>query len=1004
MAGIRKNCYFSLTIICMALSMIFIMNIHTDTANAETGRTEREISGKGWQLFLDREASWRNDKLFLPPVDINAISVNPPSCGWDKLDTVFNKKVSVPGTVEGYFWSTPGDSDKITGDYLGVSWWSTKFGTEPSLKGKRITLAFESVNLRTEVFVNRKLVGYDLIGNTPFEVDITDAVKFSQQNRLDVRVTDPGGAFSWDDEKSLQWGTYKIPSVHGFGGISGRIFLRATDAVHVDDIYVQNQPDPSKVKIFVTLGNTSGNQIDGNVLVGIHDWKNFKKILWSKTEPVSVSIDGKEIAFEADVPDAKLWRIRDPNLYTTVVTFTSNDKKISDTWKQRFGFRFFTVGEKDGDKRLYLNGKRVYVISAMSRGFWPKMGMFPIPGMAERDMKILEKLGYNMMMFHRAIGQPPVFDLADENGILTYEEPGGYQCLPAPDEFQQAWRKEKLRRMVMRDRSHPSLSNWNMDDWSYSPPNKWDFENITMIHTLDPSRITTFNCISIPHAVNIENDPFKLHILPFDNAFHYKGWLDPYHFALQEGYVDEYYNNPRYFLRRMLDPDNNTMGDSINVVPKDEIYFLGEEGAFGTVLNLEAIKGDLDTLGADGWMDGDYLKWYKSYNRFLNESIMRKAFPTVRALTMSMGHNLHYFHGRIIENTRIMNTADGYVLNGWAGGDTNTDIVDTYRHSTADPAILSHYTQPLYIAVKIRRKVLPAGSTPVADIFIVNEKNLKGNHTLKLDFTGPGGKILFTKTYKINIVGGEEFGELLVEDVRLPEVVKPGYYTLKAALTDRSGAVKATGFDDIFTVDYKTGSGIPKNTVVIDKSGVINAFLKSARDINLPNYDSKGPKPDCIVIGTGDSTDINLKEILNMVRQGTTLIVLENAEKWTNVLPVQLMGDENKNHWRPRGGRLFVGIHMLLKDLPTAKAMSWEYQTFYRVNNGGLRITPVGIETIVANALPNTEEITIALCRVPCGSGKVILSTLNIIQSLASERPDAVVAKKLFLNLLELSR
>lgn len=999
MAGIV---YRSLKIFSVTFSLIYAMNV--TAVNAETGRTEKEISGKNWQLYLDRGATWKNDTLFLPPVDINKVPVNPPSCGWDKLETTSDKKVSVPGTVEGYFWSVPGDSGRINGDYTGVSWWSTKFAIDSQLKGKRITLRFESVNLRAEVFVNKKLVGYDIIGNTPFDVDITGAVIFGGQNRLDVRITDPGGTFSWDDVESLIWGTYKIPSVHGFGGISGRIFLRATDMVHVDDIYIQNQPDPKKIKIFVTLGNSSENQVDGDLTVRIHDWKNPGKILWSKTEPVSAVPEGKEISLEAVVQNAKLWRIHDSHLYTAEVTFTSADKKISDTGKQRFGFRFFTVGEKDGDKRLYLNGERVYIIAAMSRGFWPKTGMFPIPGMAERDMKILKKLGYNLMMFHRAIGQPPVFNLADENGILTYEEPGGYQCLPAPDEFQQVWRKEKLRRMVIRDRSHPSLSNWNMDDWSYSPPNKWDFENITMMHTLDPSRIKTFNCISIPHDVNIENDPFKLHMLPFDDTFHYKGWLDPYHFVPQEGYVDEYYNNPRYFLRRMLDPDNYTMGDSANVVPKDEIYFLGEEGAFGTVMNLEAIKGDLDTLGADGWMDGDYLKWYKSYDRFLNESGMLKSFPTVKALTTALGNNLHYFHGRIIENTRIMNTADGYVLNGWAGGDTNTDIVDTYRHPTADTSILSHYNQPLYIAVKIRRKVLSAGSTPVADIFIVNEKNLKGDYTLKLDFTDPAGKILFTKTLKTGILGGEEFGQLLAEDVQLPAVAKPGYYKLKAALTDNKGALKAAGFDDIFAVDCKTGPGIPKNTVVIDKSGAINTFLKSLRGIALPDYEPNGARPDYIVIGACDSTDIDMKKILDMVRQGTNLIVLENAEKWIPLLPVQLMPGEKASLTGPREGRLFVGNHSFLKGLPTATAMCWEYQTFYRVNKGGLRITPTGIEIIAANAVPNTEEISVELCRVPFGKGKVVLSTLNIMQSLASDRPDAVAAKKLFLNLLEISR
>ena len=751
----------------------------------------------------------------------------------------------------------------------------------------------------------------------------------------------------------------------------------------------------------MTVGNTSGIKTTGTIKLDIKDYNNPDKIIWSKTEPVTVETGSNENIIEAAVPDASLWRINDPHLYTASVSFISTDGNITDSKDQRFGFRFFTTGEKNGDKRFYLNGERVFIISAMSRGFWPKMGMFPIPGMAERDIKMVKELGYNMMMFHRAIGQVPVFDLADENGILTYEEPGGYQCLPAPDEFSQAWRKEKLRRMVIRDRSRPSLSNWNMDDWSYSPPNKWDFENMAMINKLDPSRIKTFNCISIAQSKNIVENPFKLHMLPFDNTLHYKGWLDPYHFAAQDGYIDEYYKNPRNFARLLLDKDLFTLGDSTNVVPKDEIYFLGEEGAFGTILNLQDIKSDLDSLGANGWMDGEYLKWYNIFDRFLDESGMRTAFPTVKDLTMSMGRNLHYFHGRIIENTRIMNTADGYVLNGWAGGDTNTDIVDTYRHPTADTKILSHYNQPLYIAVKLRNKVLPADSVPVADIFIVNENNLIGSHSLNLSFKAPDGKIIFMKSFNVTITGGEEFGQLLIKNVLLPKVNLPGYYMLDAELKDKTGALKASGFDDLFAADYKTGVIIPENTVVLDSSGAINSFLKSAFGKTLLEFDPKLDRPKCIFIGANDSTLTGSDEILEMVKKGTNLIILDNAEKWALKLSVTKLDDGPLMNRKQRGGSLFVGKNSLFKGLPSSQAMNREFQTFYRVNYGGLRIKPSGIETIVANAYPNSPEITVALCRLPFGEGRVILSTLNILPSLKTERPDAAAAKKLFMNMLE---
>ena len=149
--------------------LIVVLCLFHSTLSAQTGRTEIVLSGDGWRLWRDHAALWYNDKIFLPPVDISKLPVNPPTCGWEKLAKNYDKTVTVPGTVEEHYWGEIGGAVPDTaGDYIGVSWWSRTFTPDPSLKGKRIVLHFESANLRSEVFINNKLVGYDVIGNTPF--------------------------------------------------------------------------------------------------------------------------------------------------------------------------------------------------------------------------------------------------------------------------------------------------------------------------------------------------------------------------------------------------------------------------------------------------------------------------------------------------------------------------------------------------------------------------------------------------------------------------------------------------------------------------------------------------------------------------------------------------------------------------------------------------------------------------------------------------------------------
>ena len=127
----------------------------------------------------------------------------------------------------------------------------------------------------------------------------------------------------------------------------------------------------------------------------------------------------------------------------------------------------------------------------------------------------------------------------------------------------------------------------------------------------------------------------------------------------------------------------------------------------------------------------EHIDWFNAYDKFLDETGFRKAYPNVDSLTMSLGRNMHYFHARTLENLRMGNIADAYTINGWASGATRTDLVDMYRNPTADPSIIKYYTRPLYIAVKLRNKVVPVGTEPIVDFYIINESGLKGKHVIK---------------------------------------------------------------------------------------------------------------------------------------------------------------------------------------------------------------------------------------------------------------------------------
>jgi len=979
---------------------------------AAPGRWEKELSGDGWQLWLDREAQWIDDDIYLPPVDVSSIPVNPPTGGWDKFDSVDRKTVAVPGTVEEYYWSANGNPVGTAGDYHGVSWWRTTFHLDSGLKGKKIVLQFESVNLRAEVFVNRKLVGYEVIGNTPFTVDATDAVNFNSENRLDIRITDPGGNFSWPAHTIFRWGKNMIPIVRGFGGITGKVTVQALDTVYIEDIYVQNKKKVREAEVFVTLKNVSNTSSDGTLTLAVHEWKNPSNVIWQKKLSQSIPAEGKEISIYVKAPKAQLWGLLDPHLYVASVTFSASGETSADTMNRRFGFRWFDIGEKDGDQRLYLNGKRVFLMATVNRGYWATNGMYATPEMARRDVEAALAMGYNSIAFHNAIGQPLLVQYADEYGLLCTGESGGYRInddagKPFPDSVTRALRREKLIRFVKRDRSYPSMIAYMLKNEDSNPADEDDFANMAIVRQLDPTRtlLYTGDCDRERREfADTDKHPLKLFYKPLDSTEYYYGWFDKHHWNRQPGYLDDFYRNPRNYMRL-----NIVDGDSTQHVPKDEIIFYGEEGAFGTMLRLGKIREELYMKGnTDGWREKEHIDWYNAYDSFLDESGFRSSYPTVDALTVALGKNMHYFHGRIVENARISNVIDAYNLNGWAGAATHTDIADAYRFPTGDTSILKYYNQPLYVAVKIRDKVVPAGTEPVADIYIVNELNLKGKHTLNLNLTGPHGTSVFDKNYTITIKGGEEFGQLLVEGVTLPPLMKHGYYRLNAQITGKNN-VECRGFDEIFSVDYMNGPGISGKCAVIDSTGAVQTLLEKAREITATEFTPDTPQMDYIVVGEHDFGGVrrNLyNHVMEQVATGATLVVLEStdqwAQQWDNIYAYQAVQYNGSKHLGSRG-RLFVGKSPLLNGLPDSQSMNWEYQVFYKGDIWGIDIGRTGHETVVALAAQNRKDILTAVAVIPFGNGKIIASTLSIMPELISTRPQSAIAKKLLLNFLEYS-
>lgn len=847
-------------------------------------RTTLELSGAGWSLRLDPDAPWEEDVLHLPGVELASLPARPPTGGWDALAEGAHA-VSVPGTVEQYTWDA-------VGDYRGVSWWSRDVDVpaeallpaEGGGPGRRALLRLQAVRQAAEVYWNEQLVGYDAVGNTPFEVDVTQALR-PGKNRLALRVTDPGGNFDWKDHDAHTWGPAEgaqtIPASHGFGGVTGPVRLLLVDPVHLADVFVRNGPDPAAVDVVVTVRNALPDAQRGGLHFELFEDGGaplpFTAWIFALDFPPGESEHELRIA----LPQAARWSPQSPSLHHVRVALHRGAGDIrmetgangslrqagapgpaQDLVEQRFGFRAFTVEGVGEDAVFRLNGERIVLRSAISWGFWPVSGMVPTPELARRQVQSAKALGLNMLNHHRTIAAPGLLDVHDELGLLAYCEPGGYAATGG-DALAHAFAREKLLRMIRRDRSRPSVVIWNMINEETEPPTDAQRRDLADAHALDGSRTITFTS-----GWSGDFDPATdLHALPGEPPRE-DGWWD-YHNAPGPGVLrDEHWQGPDEHLRRSEN--------------RAEIVFWGEDGAIASPPRLQRIAEQLDPA-LPGWDGTTYAAWHAAYARFLDEKELRGTYPDVDALTRSLASVAFEYQARTLEAVRLGDVADGYVINGWDGEilENHSGIVDAYRQPKAEVDALLAANAPTRLVVRLRASLGNASDwlSPtmrvavgtVADVGLIDETGRSGPHLLDLQLRDAAGGVLWSRREPVVLPEDGRFGRMLATGLAVTVEADAGDYVLHAALHElpagggagaaaggaprgaagAAGPLVAEGRDTWKLVDRRT-QALPARGALLEQGRALRRFFEEHGKGALPIFHSGLPPVDYIVIGDFD--------------------------------------------------------------------------------------------------------------------------------------------------------
>lgn len=894
-----------------------------------------DLSNQKWQLWLDREASWEEDPLFnyKESQDATKLPINPPTCGWDRLNTMESKSITLPATVEEYY------STGNEWEYHGVSWFYTDFSVPTEFEGERLCLHFEKTRLRAEIYVNEQLVGYDLVSETPYDVDITGAVHKNKSNRLAVRLTNAGGTRGWNDIFAFKWGENTMLPSHDFTTM-GQVHLVTTAQTYISDVFVKNVLPACENNLDIITEVKS--QHEGKAEVTIHIAEVNTELPIFKTN-FSVSLTKGENTFthKVCVPKAKLWDIDTPNLYTCKVQIQLENH--SDAVDTRFGFRVMEVKEStEGNLQYFLNGKRFRHKSAIDWGYYAHVGAYATEEMARRSVENAKAIGHNAINFHRQIGEPIVMDLADEIGLYMYEEPGGIKSgdLATPPKdmtpfkieefpFLQDLFKIRLTRMIRRDRNHPSLLIYTManEDMIYS-----DFrrEVLKLANELDDSRfiVNSSGSNNVASFLNLLGSFTKKgvtciperRLLKKFSHYNYK----PYSTTCDTDHVDCHTVNATAMFEEPIFVSHGVE----NAYPT---RYWGEVGCYCGPANWYAVCEDQKKLahGQSGYDNNIYKPMHDlidaNYEKWNLEGTCGGAIKSKYDISSQAGRGLMYIDGRYSQAICSHDGNDGYAINGWSSGpqagsslpsnqrasmDWDSALCDEARNLKGPAEDYAYWSRSLQVALfRKNGAYFTPGKKVKLRCVLINEGILaKGDYKLSIKVKDTQNKgYIILKDHPIQVAGGDIFSQELQEiAIPLKSSLMGGHITIKATLYDEHNKVVTEGTEQVLLHHPESFKERLEQL-----NGCVYKWKEGKRAIKeaCGHAEEYEKAKAYTYIAAGEvPTEEDFKHMLDQVKEGCRLIV-NFDESWAALLhktgilsaPVTEWGCEQTGFWYGNG-------------------------------------------------------------------------------------------------------
>ncbi len=340
--------------------------------------------------------------------------------------------------------------------YNPVGSYLKEFKVPENWDGKDVILSFGSISGAAYVWINGKEVGFSKVSKSAAEFNITGYLK-KGVNTLAVQV------LRWHDGSYLE-----DQDFWRLSGIERDVMIYVRPKTNVEDFFSKaslvNNYEDGQLNVTLNLNRIIESGLTANL--SLFDANDIELKVQKQ------NVKSKNLVFTTiNLPNAKPWNTETPNLYTMVISLIKNNEVI-DAVSQKIGFRTVEIT----DKGLLVNGQRIFVKGVNRHEHDPKTGHVISKESMLEDIRLMKLFNINTVRSSHYPNDPIWLRLCNQYGLFVIDEANiethgmGAELQGTFDKsvhpaYLPIWKEahlDRARRVLERDKNHPSVIIWSM--------------------------------------------------------------------------------------------------------------------------------------------------------------------------------------------------------------------------------------------------------------------------------------------------------------------------------------------------------------------------------------------------------------------------------------------------------------------------------------------------------------------------------------------------------------